>query len=334
MKKTLALLLAVALIVGFMPVTAKADNEPASVTVCLSMSNDAQYLVDCSGQAIAFRELTVPYFDLDNYGLSSFYYNPSCYAMHNPAYQSPGTSATAEDHVTLLHVMIYALEVLYLGNTEAHVLDPDADHSDITSADLNIIGSAGSLYFDQYWGMDENFEYFVDYDCPEGYPGWGATADQILLTNVKNNQYYVPMISIGHFTDWDFFTDSNGIFTFAESNNGGTITETNMVNGSVTLTFMHAYADLIMNDTYTEDNPYDEVPVYCCNINNISSGNVAGWSFLGNTTNGVITITPNDIGATTGRFVVAIPGQPGSEAPYATCSTPGGIIVNLGGNAS
>ena len=95
MKKTLALLLAVALIVGFMPVTAKADNElPDPVKVYLSISDNEVYvdtsLVSNDPRVMAFQELNVPYFDIGYYyGLEDFYYTPHCYDAqdYNPLNQ-------------------------------------------------------------------------------------------------------------------------------------------------------------------------------------------------------------------------------------------------------
>ena len=172
MKKTLALLLAVVLIVGFMPITAKAEGN-GPVTVYLSVSDDAGY-VNTAAQGVtptvmALKQITVPYFDIGVYGLSSFYYNPNCYSVHdfNPAHQNAGTQSTAAGYVTLLHVMIYALEVFYFGNSPANVGD-QANHSDLSSV-LAVSGTPGSIYFTNYWGNNFNFQYFVNYACPAAY---------------------------------------------------------------------------------------------------------------------------------------------------------------------
>lgn len=346
MKKTLALLLAVALIVGFMPVTAKADNEPASVTVYVSYSEDGEYIIGCDSKAIAFKKITVPYFDLADYGLQDFYYNLHCYDAedYNPENQIPGTSTTANGKVTLLHVLIYLMEVYdynesggtgYLYNTG----DPtnpriltledsyDSSNSFYGSGDIHISGYPGSLYFESYWGMDENFNYFVNYEYPEAYSGWGRTADQIVLNDND-------IITIGHFSDWNAYLDPIGIFSFASR--GGVSYPYITTNGSDTLTFAHASQDWV-NFTGTTYNSFnDNIPIYYHSIDDITSGDVTDWTYIGTTNaNGQITI--NTATWNNGTYVVAMPGQYGVDDPLlnlgtedSICCAPGGIIIKKG----
>ena len=83
---------------------------------------------------------------------------------------------------------------------------------------------------------------------------------------------------------------------------------------------------------YDEWGPDEEVPVYYCEINSITDGDLENgscWTYLGDTDEyGVITVTATDLGATVGEYVVAIPGQEGAYSGN-ICSTPGGIIVEI-----
>ena len=95
-----------------------------------------------------------------------------------------GTAETARNHVTLLHLIIYATEVLYfgLGDDEAgQGFLKDEGYLDDKET-LNITGSPGSLYMENIWGLDQNLNYYLNYEYPLASAGWGSTADQILLT--------------------------------------------------------------------------------------------------------------------------------------------------------
>lgn len=50
-------------------------------------------------------------------------------------------------------------------------------------AALNITGSATSMYMQQFWGHDENLMYYRNHVYPLMGPGWGSTADYILLSD-------------------------------------------------------------------------------------------------------------------------------------------------------
>ncbi|MBQ6700198.1 MAG: hypothetical protein IJM98_06000, partial [Oscillospiraceae bacterium] len=77
-----AMLLAFALIISSFSVTAFAaetEKEPASVDIYFSVSHDAGYFETPENEIIAFKKLTVPYFDLALYGLQQYYFSSESY---------------------------------------------------------------------------------------------------------------------------------------------------------------------------------------------------------------------------------------------------------------
>ena len=93
------------------------------VTVYFSFSHDDTF-ESCneSGETMALKEVTVPYFDLELYGLENFYFASENYgpASGDPtggpgSALDPGTKEFAYGKVTMFHLFIYATEVYYLG---------------------------------------------------------------------------------------------------------------------------------------------------------------------------------------------------------------------------
>lgn len=160
------------------PEAPKGDDE---VTVTLNVSyGDDIYAPTKTGAPIAQATLTVPYFDLAQYGLTAYYYNPDCYQGTT---QTAGTSASADGKVTLLHALIYATEVLYEGIGESNAGKGWLYEEGDMDAVFHPTGSAGSLYFNPLWNFGYNLNYYVNYEYPIGKEGTGATADQILLAD-------------------------------------------------------------------------------------------------------------------------------------------------------
>ena len=149
------------------------------VTFYFSVEEGAKF-VEQGGVIWAMEEVTVPYFDLAQYDMEYLYYNPDCY-KEGQASQAPGTKEQAEGVVTLLHALIWLTEVYY------NELDP----ADAGKGWLNENGwpgfnvysaTAGSAFF-YMWNFGTNFNYYINYEYPLGYPGWGATCDQIKLSD-------------------------------------------------------------------------------------------------------------------------------------------------------
>ena len=61
------------------------------------------------------------------------------------------------------------------------------------------------MYMPNFWGHDENLMYYRNHVYPLMGPGWGATADYILLSNGDT-------IDVALFSDWNFWSDG-GAFT-------------------------------------------------------------------------------------------------------------------------
>ena len=162
-------------VVGVEPIKAE------EVTVYFSVE-EGDHFVEQGGKIWALEEVTVPYFDLANYGMEYLYFNPDCYSEGgNYAPQFPGTKETAENNVTMLHMLIWLTEIYW------HEIDEDDAGKGFLANEGNwegfkIKGSpiAGSAFFDM-WNFSYNFNYYVNYEYPLGAPGWGSSCDQIRL---------------------------------------------------------------------------------------------------------------------------------------------------------
>lgn len=188
------------------------ETNADSVTVNVTISNDGIPLMGKDGTILANLDVTIPYFDLDNYGLKEFY---RC-----------GTELGWGDYIdddvierpTALHAYIYLLERYYLGipesdcgtgksnlldyNKATNVLYMDgglAYNSGRTYA-LTPTGTATHLYMKTFWGHDENLMYFVNHEYPLMSKGTGSTCDYILLSDGDR-------LDVGLFTNWNFYKD-------------------------------------------------------------------------------------------------------------------------------
>ena len=108
---------------------------------------------------------------------------------------------------TALHLYLYMIGVYYLGYTPEEVITGQAEivganggkgvenmlgetaYED-TSRALNLTGSATSMYMQQFWGHDENLMYYRNHVYPLMGPGWGSTADYILLSDDFSTMKY------------------------------------------------------------------------------------------------------------------------------------------------
>jgi len=170
-KRITAMLLAITMTVGMMPIYSFAtENE----SVYISISDDEKYVCDNNGLPMAYYEVTfdeLETIDLDDYGLGEYKYDPD----------GDGTP-----EIAALHLYIYVHEQI-LGY----------DWSEVT-----VTGGAGSIYFagGLFGYLDENLRY----DYNGAYPsvnGWGLTADQIVLSDGD-------FLNVAHYTDWSFWGDS------------------------------------------------------------------------------------------------------------------------------
>ena len=177
MKKIISLLLSLVLLISCVPVAFAAETPSVTVYLTVSKKNDFQVM---NGKTMALYEITVPYFDLALYGLEDYYYNPDCYAGGSKETQTGGTVETAYGKVTMLHLFIYATEVIYNG------LSPSkagkgwlADQGNWNG--FRVGGEVAGSSFCVFWEFKNDATYFLNYEYPLGRENWGASCDQILL---------------------------------------------------------------------------------------------------------------------------------------------------------
>ena len=294
------------------------------VTVYFSFSHDDTF-ESCneSGETMALKEVTVPYFDLELYGLENFYFASENYgpASGDPtggpgSALDPGTKEFAYGKVTMFHLFIYATEVYYLGIDPADAGKGYLKDNGLGSSIFNVTGSTGSTFLQEIWNYDLNLNYYLNYEYPLASKGWGSTSDQILLHDGD-------IVTLGHFSDWSFFNDTTSIFNYIVAD------KTDPVQGDkIKLELYHAGAD--MYGTYnTAHTLIDYSPsVYCTPVNDIVSGDVTTWQYVGNAeADGSLVVDTSTLAP--GEYIFALAGQPGKENPGAICSTPGGIRLTI-----
>ena len=294
------------------------------VTVYFSFSHDDTFeSCEQSGQVMALKEVTVPYFDLELYGLENFYFASENYgpASGDPtggpgSALDPGTKEFAYGKITMLHLFIYATEVYYLGIDPADAGKGYLADNGMGTDIFNYSGSTGSIFLQNIWNYDLNLNYYLNYEYPLASAGWGSTCDQILLRDGD-------IVTLGHFTDYSFFNDTTSIFNYIVAD------KTDPVQGDkIKLELYHAGAD--MYGTYnTAHTLIDYSPsVYCTPVNDIVSGDVTTWQYVGNAeADGSLVVDTSTLAP--GEYIFAMAGQPGKENPGAICSTPGGIRLTI-----
>ena len=295
------------------------------VTVYFSFSHDDKFeSCEQSGQTVALKKVTVPYFDLALYGLEDFYFASEDYgpASGDPtggpgSALDPGTKEFAYGKITMLHLFLYATEVYYLGIDPADAGKGYLADNGIMGTDIfSYSGSTGSIFLQNIWKYDLNLNYYLNYEYPLASAGWGSTCDQILLREGD-------IVTLGHFSDWSFFNDTTSIFNYIVAD------KTDPVQGDkIKLELYHAGAD--MYGTYnTAHTLIDYSPsVYCTPVNDIVSGDVTTWQYVGNAeADGSLVVDTSTLAP--GEYIFALAGQPGKENPGAICSTPGGIRLTI-----
>ena len=294
------------------------------VTVYFSFSHDDKFeSCEQSGQTVALKKVTVPYFDLALYGLEDFYFASEDYgpASGDPtggpgSALDPGTKEFAYGKITMLHLFLYATEVYYLGIDPADAGKGYLADNGMGTDIFNYSGSTGSIFLQNIWNYDLNLNYYLNYEYPLASAGWGSTCDQILLREGD-------IVTLGHFSDWSFFNDTTSIFNYIVAD------KTDPVQGDkIKLELYHAGAD--MYGTYnTAHTLIDYSPsVYCTPVNDIGSGDVTTWQYVGAAeADGSLVVDTSKLAP--GEYIFALAGQPGKENPGAICSTPGGVRVTV-----
>lgn len=187
MTKIVSFLLAVAMMLTSLPMTAMANPDTSDETVTVSVSYDGKYLKNSSGEYLAQVPVSLSELGkikLTEYGLDSFIYD--------------GNQDGSED-ITVLHLFIYTHTKLYGGDWSA----------------VSVSGAPGSLYFaGGLCGFTENMTYYANGQYPidqELSEAWGystgATADKIVLSDGD-------FIDLAGYADYSFWMDSEAGFHY------------------------------------------------------------------------------------------------------------------------
>ena len=197
------------------------DESPAkAVTVYVTISNDGVPIRGYDGTVLCHKAITVPYFDLANYGLEEFY------RYHTENGEGKYIDENIVERPTGLHLYLYLLERYFIGlpdeecckgkydrdklasfklGEDVYYMDETPAYTADSFAALTITGSPTSLYMANFWGHDENLMYYRNHCYPYMSPGWGSTSDYIVLSD--GDTWDVAM-----FTNWSFWS-SGGAFT-------------------------------------------------------------------------------------------------------------------------
>ena len=189
------------------------DETPAdSVTVNVTLSNDGTPLLGADGTVLANLNVTVPYFDLADYGLSKYYRYGTEFGWGSY------NNDTVVERPTALHAYIYLIERYYMGlpadqcgkgtsgvldynkKTDALYMDGTKAYNSGNSYAITPTGNATSLYMKTFWGHDENLMYFRNHEYPLMSKGWGSTCDYMLLSDGDR-------LDVALFSNWGFYSD-------------------------------------------------------------------------------------------------------------------------------
>lgn len=204
-----------------LPIQYDYDETPAEkVTVFATVSSDGVPLMgnDRDSTILSHLEVTIPYFDLAEYGIADYY-----------RYAADKGGSYIGDTVikrpTAMHLFIYLVQRYYMGLPEkycgpgggdsvsyqgkptnplnaegglgVYTMQGDEAFKDNGTA-LEYTGGAQSTYMKLVWGHDENLMYYRNHAYPLQSPGWGSTADYILLSDGDT-------IDMAMFTNWNFY---------------------------------------------------------------------------------------------------------------------------------
>ena len=185
------------------------ETDQATVTVYVTVSNDGIPLQgnDPAKTTLSHLKVEVPYFDLKDYKLDQFY------RYHTENGRGNYTDDVVVKRPTLLHLYIYLLQKYCmnkpttaanspLGYTLSGDIKYMTGEKAFSAADkvaLNLTGTATSMYMETFWGHDQNLMYYRNHVYPLMGPGWGSTADYILLSDNDT-------VDLAMFSNWEFWT--------------------------------------------------------------------------------------------------------------------------------
>ena len=196
------------------------ETKADKVTVWVTMSSDGVPLMGNDGDntKLSHLKVTVPYFDLSNYGLEKFARKGTA-VDPKMGHKGKYINDTVIERPTYLHLLIWLTERYYLGlpagdcghgtsgvfgyketRSVKTIFGEDAYSSNGLGAFELKDGTATatSMLINNLWGHDMNFMYLRNHVYPLMDAGWGATADYILLSDND-------VLDIALFSDWSFY---------------------------------------------------------------------------------------------------------------------------------
>ena len=196
------------------------ETKADKVTVWVTMSSDGVPLMgsDDERTKLSHLKVTVPYFDLSNYGLQKFARKGTA-VDPKMGHKGEYINNTVIERPTYLHLLIWLTERYYMGlpedkcgkgtsgvfkNKETRSVKTIFGEDAYSSNGLGAFelkdgtATATSMLINNLWGHDMNFMYLRNHVYPLMDAGWGATADYILLSDND-------VLDIALFTDWTFY---------------------------------------------------------------------------------------------------------------------------------
>ena len=226
-SKAIAMLIAITMIVGLVPVTALANgSESGDGYVYLSVSYDKEYISDKNGTPIVYVPVAladIAAVDLTEYGLDNMLYD---------------ADGDGEYEITALQLLIYAHEELWGGDW----------------SEVNFTALPGSSYFaGGIFGFTENLVYFLNGDFPvdesmsSDWMTVGATSDRIIL---KDGDF----LDVASFGCWSFLWDMLGGFHLFADEDGNYVHDYEVEAGnSLSVKLMHSFCDLMYGIAWVQE---------------------------------------------------------------------------------
>ena len=217
--KTVAVMIAIALIASMMPVVAFATEAEPTGYVYLSVSYDKNYIEDKNGDPMVYVPVAlsdIAAIDLTEYGLDNMLFD---------------VDGDGEYEITALQLLIYAHEELWGGDW----------------GNVSFDATPGSSYFsDGIFGFTENLVYFLNGDFPvdeslsmNGVDAVGATSDRIAL---KAGDF----LDVASFGCYAFLWDQLGGFhLFADENENYVHDYVVEAGEPLSVKLMHSFCDLM-----------------------------------------------------------------------------------------
>ena len=153
-------------------------------TVYFNLSDDGKPVMsDVTGDAMMMVSVSLQ--DVADVDLAEWGYEDYAYTEYG------GDGTPDPERPTVLKLFLYMHE---------HYKDDPQNSITVTQAPQ-------SAYMTNFWGMDENLNYYVNGAYPLFEEGWGATCDAIPLEDGDR-------VDVMHFSDWNFLFDSLAGFNY------------------------------------------------------------------------------------------------------------------------